>query len=62
MNILNDRPNFTTAPTTVEKDTQNPTTYTVEVNDPDGIERFKSTSACSRPLVAKRGPSCTTTA
>ena len=41
VNILNDRPNFTTAPTTVEKDTQNPTTYTVEVNDPDGIERVQ---------------------
>ena len=41
VNILNDRPNFTTAPTAVEKDTQNPTTYTVEVNDPDGIERVQ---------------------
>ena len=41
VNILNDRPKFITAPTTVEKDTQNPTTYTVEVTDPDGIERVQ---------------------
>ena len=49
-NILNDRPKFITAPTTVEKDTQNPTTYTVEVTDPDGIERVQVNLGVFTPI------------
>ena len=41
LRVLNDRPSITTTPTTVTKSLDEPIVYTVEVNDPDGIERVQ---------------------
>lgn len=41
VNVLNDRPRMVVTPQTVTKFVDNPAVYTVEVSDPDGVERVQ---------------------
>jgi hypothetical protein len=48
--ILNDRPTIVSSPSTVEKTTDATVLYTVEVNDPDGIERVQINLGVFTPI------------
>ena len=50
VHILNDRPTLLTAPVTMEKNTESTVLYTVEVSDPDGIERVQINLGVFTPI------------
>ena len=50
VHILNDRPTIVSSASTVEKDTEATVHYTVEVNDPDGIERVQINLGVFTPI------------
>ena len=50
VHILNDRPTLVTSPTTVEKNPEATVLYTVEVSDPDGIERVQVNLGVFTPI------------
>ncbi len=50
VHILNDRPVVVTSPSSVEKDPDATVVYTVEVNDPDGVERVQINLGVFTPI------------
>ena len=50
VHILNDRPDILASPANVEKTTDNTVHYTVEVRDPDGIERVQINLGVFTPI------------
>ena len=50
VNILNDRPVVVTSPSSVEKDPDATVVYTVEVSDPDGVERVQINLGVFTPI------------
>ncbi len=51
--ILNDRPSIITSPFTVDKTLETGIVYTVEVNDPDGVERVQINLGVFTPIGGK---------